>query len=68
MDICTLATVTALVGHICIGPMACRPSDDGLRQLCTRPVCPSEAPQWECKKPDGTSYTYVEDQPKLLPH
>jgi hypothetical protein len=60
MDICTLVMVTTMNAIGCVADPVCRPSPDGTKHLCTPGYCPLPAPVYDCKRPDGSTYTWRE--------
>lgn len=58
MDICTLASITVMTTQACFTPPICH-LGEGPRLLCIEygaQACPQPERQYECKRPDGTTY------------
>lgn len=65
-DICTLL-VMAYVGSQCFSPPICTMPENG-RVFCAPPAakpCPATPPVYECRRPDGATYTYVDNTATL---
>jgi hypothetical protein len=63
MDVCTLIVVTATTLQLCYAQPQCHPSADNTKQLCsTFPTsCGVSWPTYECKRPDGSAYIFVDE-------
>jgi hypothetical protein len=64
MDVCTLIVATTMTLQACYSNNVCHPSADGTKQMCSgvhQISCGGVYwPTYECKRPDGTSYTFVD--------
>ena len=69
MDICTLIVIMSIPAIACIPPQVCVPSPDGTKTLCqpdysqARSCYSVPPPTYECKRADGTTYTYQVPKP-----
>ena len=65
MDVCTLIVIYTQTLLACIPPQVCAPSPDGTKTLCQPDYSQIQScnapppPTYECRRPDGTSYTYT---------
>ena len=60
MDICNLIIATTTTLQLCYNPV-CHPSADGTKSLCFdlhQCGASTSLPTYECKRPDGSTYTY----------